>query len=311
MNNILVVGSLNMDIVNRVEKHPKIGETIKGISTSYYSGGKGSNQAVAASKLGANVKMMGAVGDDQYGKILLKSLNSYDVNIESVVTLNEPTGIAFITVDSSGENTIILSEGANKKITVDNLKEKLSFVNIDTLLVQNEINFDVTKFVIEEAHCKGIHTIYNPAPVLKLDSINYSHIGTLVVNVNEAEHLTGFQIINREDAFKAAKLLLDLGVSEVIITLGGSGSIYINQNNKCIYENAFKVDVVDTTAAGDTFIGAFSAVRGEESIENTLKIATVAAALSVTKTGAQESIPSIFETKNFLKQNQSFNARKL
>lgn len=166
---ILVVGSINMDIVNRVVKHPLPGETIKGVSSQYSPGGKGANQSVAAALAGGQVTMLGAIGTDPYGSELLQSLKQLHVNTHEILHKEGISGMAFITVDESGENTIILSEGANGTLSIRDIEERLDVLkDVDILLLQNEIPLDTTLFVLKKAHQQGVTTFFNPAPALEI-----------------------------------------------------------------------------------------------------------------------------------------------
>lgn len=306
MGNIAVIGSLNIDIVNTVSKRPLPGETIKALSTTYFPGGKGANQAVAASLSGANVNLIGAVGSDLYSSILIKSLNEHGVQTEHVLKKEGNTGLAFITVDETGENSIIISEGANGLLSVQDI-ENLLFVldDIDIIIVQNEISWSTTRFVIKTAFKKGIRVILNPSPaVSSLEIIPL--VDLLILNMTELESLMGNSVNSLSSAELALKELVSMGVSEIILTLGDKGSIYMNNAGKQIFTPAYKVKAVDTTAAGDTFIGSFaSKYMLEIPIEEKLLFSTAAAALTVSRKGAQTSIPTVEEIELFISRHHS------
>ncbi len=300
--NILVVGSINMDIVNRVGKHPLPGETIKGVSTHYSPGGKGANQAVAAALAGGQVTMLGAIGTDPYGSVLLQSLEDLQVKPHEVLHKEGTSGMAFITVDETGENTIILSEGANGAILISDLEERLDLLEgADILLLQNEIPLDTTLFVLKEAHQRGVKTFFNPAPALEIPEDAFSLIEYLILNETEIEVVTGIGIKTEESKERAIHWLIDKGVKKVILTLGEEGSHYYSKEESTIITPGFKVNAIDTTAAGDTFIGAFAAaIASGENSKESLLFATAASAITVTRHGAQNSIPRKKEIEELL-----------
>jgi len=306
MKKMLVIGSINMDIVNKVEKHPLPGETIAGLGVSYIPGGKGANQAVAAAKAGGMVTMLGAVGTDAFGKTLAESLRKYGVNIEDIITKDTSSGLAFITVDAKGENTIILSGGANTALAPEDLAPYLdSLENYRLVLLQNELHKSTNEWLIEEASKRGVPIFWNPAPAYKAPPALLAKIDTLIVNETEAEIMTGIKIKGENEAEKAAKLLMANGVRHVLITLGTNGSYFYGKNGEAVYTKAYKVQAVDTTAAGDTFIGAFAQAKlFDMPIKEGLQFAAAAAAIAVTRVGAQQSSPTSEEIKEFLKAEQ-------
>lgn len=303
MSSIVVVGSVNMDIVNAVEKHVQPGETIHGYGTAYSPGGKGANQAVAASLSGADVAMIAAVGTDGFGTELLGALTKYGVRTSSVCRKDGSSGLAFIMVDAKGQNSIILSSGANGQLTVgDVAAAEAELSHADAVLLQNEIPWAVTQHVIEYTHAKGIVSIVNPAPAVRISQEVLGLIHTLVLNETEAEAVSGQSVGNMEQAEHVAKGLLACGVQAVIITLGERGSIYVD-GAATIRTPIFPVKPVDTTAAGDTFIGAYAAsVTAGMPVEEALRFASAAAAIAVTREGAQASVPSREEVAEFLRR---------
>jgi ribokinase len=306
--NILVIGSINMDIVNRVVKHPLPGETIKGLGTSYSPGGKGANQAVAASLAGGQVTMLGAIGTDPFGLELATSLEKKQVDTKEIIKKDGTSGMAFITVDGAGENTIILSEGSNGKLSVKDVEERLHLLEeTDILLLQNEIPLETTLFVLKEAAQRQIQTYFNPAPALKLPQNVFPLIDFLIVNETEIEVVTGILIDTdtNETTEQAINWLMDHGVKAVILTLGEEGSLYHSRTEGRIFTPGFKVDAVDTTAAGDTFIGSFAAAKASgKKTKEALLFATAASAMTVTRHGAQNSIPLKNEIDMFLEVNK-------
>lgn len=301
MGFLAVVGSINMDIVNRVERHPLPGETIKGESTAYLPGGKGANQAVAAARAGARVAMFGAVGDDAFGPQLLESLGSAGVDTAGVARKKSHSGLAFITVNRAGENHIVLSEGANGLVTPEDLQQAWTLDGVRAVLLQNEIPWQTNRAAMERARAQGIRIVFNPAPAFPIPEETLPLIDTLVLNESEAELVTGLTVSRIDEAERAAKRLTASGVGEVIVTLGAAGSLYLARDGAPIVTPAFPVTPVDTTAAGDTFIGYYAAaLAAGEPAEKALRRASAAAALTVTRRGAQSSIPDDREVERFL-----------
>ncbi|MFD0672455.1 ribokinase [Cohnella sp. GCM10027633] len=303
MKNIVVVGSINMDIVNEVKKHPLPGETIHGLSTKYYPGGKGANQAVAAARSGGTTMMVGAVGEDAFSSELIASLADSGVNAEQVSRVPGNSGIAFITVDESGENSIILSAGANRQVRLDDRVESLNVLHaVDIVLLQNEIPWETNREVMKRACSQGARVLYNPAPAMKIPADVYPYIHTLILNETEIEVITGMPIGDDSLGAEAAiDSLLDAGIQSVILTLGSKGCLYKAAGSAAVSCPAFRVEAVDTTAAGDTFIGAFASSLAEgRAIPEGLRFASAAAAIAVTGEGAQASIPTREQIDRFL-----------
>jgi ribokinase len=302
MGNIVVVGSINMDIVNYVERHPLPGETIKGLHTEYMPGGKGANQAVAASLAGESVTLIGAIGQDGFGSELLKTIREAGITTETILKKEGSSGLAFITVDSNGENEIILSEGSNGKLMVSDIQHSLGIIKQSKVIVlQNEIPLETTTYAIKEAKKHGIHVCFNPAPAFKVPTDILAMVDTIILNETEAEILTGIKILEEIQAIQAAKYLIHQGVTNVILTRGINGSTFLDKQGTLIHMPSFNVETVDTTAAGDTFIGAYVASTFSRNIHESLRFASAAAALTVSRKGAQKSIPNLEETLNFLK----------
>ena len=303
MGGIVVIGSINMDVVNRVKEFPLPGETIHGNGTSYHGGGKGANQAVAASLAGAAVRMIGAVGTDAFGSTLLAGLGKFGVDTAGVRVKEGTSGLAFITVSDSGENTIILSAGGNGKLRPDDIAAD-QLEGADCVLLQNEIPWETNLHVMRLCRSLGVDVLYNPAPAssARLSGDVLGLVRTLVLNETEAEALTGLAVRGAEGAGRAAERLIAEGVGQIVVTLGREGSLYADAHGALVLTPAFPVEAVDTTAAGDTFIGAFAAARqaGGE-LSGQLRFASAAAALTVTRAGAQESIPAKEEIDAFLR----------
>jgi ribokinase len=303
MMSIVVVGSINMDIVNEVKKHPLPGETIHGFSTKYFPGGKGANQAVAAARTGGEVTMIGAVGDDAFAQVLIASLEESGIYVRNVLHKQGNSGLAFITVDEHGENSIILSAGANGLLKAEDIwGDQTFFDSTSIVLLQNEIPWDTNLKVMKEASKKGARILFNPAPAMKVPKELFPFIHTLILNETEAEVLTGLQIgYEYARAEAAITELLNSGIQSVILTLGSKGCLYMGSDRVIIACPAFQVKAVDTTAAGDTFIGAYACALMEgTAISESLRFASAAAAITVTREGAQASIPTKAQVNAFL-----------
>ena len=292
-----------MDFVIEVNKMPLPGETIIGKNFTLVPGGKGANQAYAIGKLGAEVSILGAVGNDEYGKKLLQNLNSVNVNVDNVITISEDnTGCAFINVDDNGENNIVVISGANNMITKETIDNNIELIKeADIIVVQLEIPLDVVSYAVKLAKNNNRLVILDPAPaVSNLSGDLLSNIDIIKPNETEIQILSGIEINTNEDIVKAAKILIDKGVKNVIVSLGGKGSILVTKDNVLSF-NAPNVEVVDTTAAGDSFIAAIakSLLDGKTLIE-AIEYAHIVSAMVVTKKGAQTSIPNQTEINEFI-----------
>ncbi|MCR2043704.1 ribokinase [Anaerosalibacter massiliensis] len=301
MKDILVVGSINMDLVINVDEMPKKGQTILGENFNQIPGGKGANQAVAVARLGGNVAMIGKVGQDNFGNKLIQTMNSDGVDTSFIKSEKDiSTGVALITVDRSGENSIVVAPGANYEIEkkdIDKAKKLIEYSKI--VITQLEIPIEIVEHTLSKAKENGKYTILNPAPAQVLDRDIIKNIDLLTPNETELEILSGISIKNEEDIRKAAQKLIDLGIKELIITLGDSGCIYVNKNTFKKYD-AYKVVPVDTTGAGDSFNAAIAVgLSHEKDIDEIIDFALKVGALAVTKEGAQSSLPYIDEVLDF------------
>jgi ribokinase len=305
MRNIVVIGSINMDVVNQVKWHPLPGETIHGLGTTYSPGGKGANQAVAAARAGASVRMLGAVGSDAFGQELLDTLRGYGIDTEWVRVKQGSSGLAFITVSQTGENNIILSAGANGAITVDDIVAAETVLEeADAVLFQNEIPWQVTSWAIKRAKALGKQVFFNPAPARAVTDNVLGSVDVLVLNETEAEVITGISVTGEGHAEAACAQLLQSGCKAVVLTLGTKGSVYMDGQGRRVVTPAFRVAAVDTTAAGDTFIGALATrLHPDGDLGEALRFASAAAAIAVTRRGAQASIPERAEVEAFLAEH--------
>lgn len=307
MSDIVVVGSLNMDIVTRVQRFPIPGETLHALNTSFFPGGKGANQATAAARLGisASVAMVGAVGGDAFGRELTQTLSQDGINVSGVqVVPDVATGVASITVDADGRNSILVSAGANVAFHWREAAEAVeTWDGCQVVLLQNEIATKTLEAAILSCAEQGMRVLYNPAPAAQIDDLLLRSVDTLILNEYEAQVVTGIVVSDDASAEQAASVLSNRGVRQTIITLGENGLLYRESSGTMLRLPAFTVQAVDTTAAGDTFIGAYAAAIVEgQAAAAALRFASAAAALSVTREGAQSSIPTRAEVAAFLEQ---------
>lgn len=290
---VLVIGSLNMDLVARVDNLPTVGETIFGKTFTRFHGGKGANQAIAAARMGAKVSMVGCVGDDYFGRELLSGLSENGVEASGVRSVSGSSGTALITVDEHGANTIVVVPGANSCVTLTDIDAGLAKFtgHPGILLLQHEIPDQVVRYAIEAAKAAGWLVILNPAPARELSPSVMHCVDIIIPNETEAEVLCGQSIRTVEDAASAGRELLAMGVGAVVITMGRQGALYCTREHTQ-HIPALPVNAIDSTAAGDSFAGTLAcAVAQGRTLEASLRIATAAAALSVTRSGAQPSLP--------------------
>ena len=298
--NIFVVGSINMDLVINTAIMPKEGETLSGNGFFTNPGGKGANQAVSISKMNGNALMVGCVGKE-FGIELLQTLNKYKVNTNFVKkNENISSGVAVIVL-SNNDNRIILDAGANYEITKDDVDKALKTAKQgDYVLLQLEIPLDIVLYTLKKGKELGLKTVLNTAPAKDLSKDTFKYIDLIITNQSEANYYTDIYPSDEKTALEAACKLANLGVKEVIITLGSKGSTYFD--GKEIHSvNAFKENVVDTTSAGDTYIGCLlTKLQNGLSMVEAMKCASAAAAICVTRKGAQMSIPFYDEVDNYL-----------
>lgn len=294
---ILVIGSTNTDMVVKTAHFPAPGETILGGTFLMNAGGKGANQAVAASRLGGNVTFITKVGNDIFGKTALQQFRSENIATDYVfVDEHSPSGVALITVDAHGENSIVVAPGANATLSPEDLDQAAAaFPASGLLLMQLEIPLPTVLDAAHRAVLNNIKIMLNPAPAIDLPDELLSQLFLITPNRSEAELLTGIKILDKITVEKAARQLLQRGVKNVVITLGSEGAFVAN-DAEAFFIASKKVEAVDTTAAGDVFNGAMAVSLCEDNdLQAAVAFANRAAALSVTRMGAQASIPTRLE----------------
>jgi len=305
---IVIVGSYNTDLMSKTPWLPKQGETVLGGPFKLGPGGKGSNQAVAASRLGAEVHFIGCVGEDYFGEIARNNFIKEKINIDYLkISRTNHTGMALILVDDkTAENMIVVAPGANMEINillVENARDII--VSADVVLLQLEISVEIVEYVVKMVYesNKAI-SILNPAPGKKLERKVWEKVSLITPNRSELELITNRSIVTVEEAEKAAQEVISVGVKNVIVTLGGEGALVVN-TDKTTYVPSYQVDIVDTTGAGDAFNGglAIALSEGKDLVEAT-KFANAAAALKVTKIGTAPAMPYREEVERFLKDYQ-------
>lgn len=302
MTQLIVLGSVNADHVLQVPSFPRPGETLVGSNYQVIPGGKGANQAVAAARLNAQIGFIACVGDDAFGINIRNAFAQDGINTDGVIIAdNTPTGIAMIQVSASGENSICLSAEANNKLTCEAIEPHLEKIrSANYLLTQLETPLEGIEYAARIAKENKTNVILNPAPARPLSDALLACVDVITPNETEAEVLTGITVTDNETAQLAANQLHLKGIEIVMITLGAKG-VWLSQNGRGELIPGFKVDATDTTAAGDTFNGAFvTGLLEDMPIEQAIKFAHAAAAISVTRFGAQTSIPTRQETDAFL-----------
>jgi len=299
MGKVVVIGSSNTDMVVNSPKMPAPGETILGGEFFVFPGGKGANQAVAAARANATVAFVAKIGNDDFGKNAIEGYKNENINTDNIfIDRNVPSGIAIIIVEeSTGQNSIVVASGSNNSLSVEDIEGcKKLIANADVVLIQLEINLDVVKTALKVAKQNGIKTILNPAPAQHLSDEILSLVDIITPNETETSILTGIETNNEVNIKKAALQLLKKVNEAVLITLGEKGVYYICKNGEESTIPANRVKAIDTTAAGDVFNGFFAAAISEEkSYSEAISWANKAASISVTRKGAQPSIPKLNE----------------
>jgi ribokinase len=298
---VVIFGSINMDLVVRVPRLPAPGETLIGHTFFTAPGGKGANQAVACARLGANTRMIGRVGDDVFGATLRDSLSAYGVDVARIGVSAGPSGVAVIAVDDAAENTIVIVAGANGVIGADDLAAlEGALDDAKVLLLQLEVPIAAVVAAAQAARRRGVQVILDPAPARALPPELYAVSDIITPNETEAAALVGFPVQDQQSAERAGQALLDRGVGMAVIKMGSKGA-YWTDGARSEFAPAFPVLAVDTVAAGDAFNGGLAtALEDGLPLDQAIRWGLAAGALSVTKSGAQQSMPARAEVERML-----------
>ena len=297
---VLVVGGISIDLVTFSKRYPAPGETIIGDDFQILLGGKGSNQAIAAALAGSHSALVSCIGQDLFSDFATTTLKEFGVDTRFVRSVEGPTGIAHIRVEASGENTIVVVPLANSKLHKDQIDEAFAKnKDIKALLLQLEIAFELNQYAITQAKERGITIILDPAPASNLDESFWAQVDVVTPNESEASALTGIEVVDQKSAEQAGTWFIDHGVKNAVITMGGSGVIWVTKDHVQHFPAA-PVQVIDTTAAGDAFAGYLGALISQgKDLESAIKLAVKAASLSVTKVGASPSLPTRAQVESF------------
>lgn len=300
MNKIIVIGSSNTDMVVRSERLPRPGESVIGGGFMMAGGGKGANQAVAVARMGHRVIFTAALGRDMFGDAAVSSYQRFGIDTSYIVRKDAPSGVALIMVDSAGQNSISVALGANNSLSTEDIRGVLEQVEKDDIvLLQLEVPMATVDAAVDIAAAKGARVVLNPAPAAMVSEQTLSKLYLITPNQTEAQTLTGIEVKDEATASLAAQVLCSRGVGRVVITMGNLGAYLYEEGRGEIIE-ARKVAAVDTTAAGDVYNGALCAALAEgKSLREALTFATKASAISVTRVGAQPSVPTREEVDNF------------
>lgn len=302
---IVVIGSSNIDLLMKMDHLPEKGETVTDAVFMQVYGGKGANQAVAAARAGGNVAFVNCVGEDAYTPQMVENYKNDGIDTKFVFKEKGiASGHALIMIGGEGMNYLSVAPGANYKLTPKKIDEALPVIEEAAMIVmQYEIPEETIKYVIDLANKKNIPVLWNVAPARAFDFLYIPKVNILVLNEVEAGFLAEMPVENEADAERAADVLIQKGVEKVIITLGSQGAFVVTNKEK-VSVPAYKVEAVDTTAAGDTFCGSFAVAMVEEkSLKESLQFASAAAAISVTRMGAQPSAPTRKEIDEFLEKH--------
>lgn len=300
MNKIICIGSSNTDMVVRSERLPRPGESVIGGGFVMAGGGKGANQAVAIARMGHKVVFAAALGEDMFGDEAIARYRQYGVDTSYIVRKKTPSGIALIMVDAAAQNSISVALGANSELSVADVMPALDLIEPnDIVLMQLEIPMETVAACVAVAAAKGARVVLNPAPAAEVSADVLSKLYLITPNQTEAETLTGIEVRDEQSARAAAEALRAKGVKRVIITMGGDGAL-LDDGGRVEMVPAFRVNAVDTTAAGDVYNGAICAALAEGcSLRDAMIFGSKASAISVTRIGAQPSIPTREEVDKF------------
>lgn len=307
MSKIVVIGSSNTDLVVNTDRAPEGGETVLGNGFAVNHGGKGANQAVAVSRIGGTVSFISKVGNDTFGSQMRRHYEDEGMDVSYVlVDALAPSGVALIIVDGKAENRIVVAPGANGNLAEEDIdKAGLAVEKSEFVLLQLEIPMTTVEYAVRMAASLGKKVIVNPAPACPLSEELLRDVYLITPNETEAGILTGITIVDNDSAIKAAEALLGLGVQNVVITLGEKGALVYNVEVS-MFVPAYQVKAVDTTAAGDVFNGALAVALSEgRTLPDAARFACAASAISVTRMGAQNSVPSRDELDNYININHN------
>lgn len=307
MSKIVVIGSSNTDLVVNTDRAPEGGETVLGNGFVVNHGGKGANQAVAVSRIGGTVSFISKVGNDTFGSQMRRHYEDEGMDVSYVlVDALAPSGVALIIVDGKAENRIVVAPGANSNLAEEDInKAGLAVEKSEFVLLQLEIPMTTVEYAVRMAASLGKKVIVNPAPACPLSEELLRDVYLITPNETEAGILTGITIVDNDSAFKAAEALFRLGVQNVVITLGEKGALVYNAEVS-MFVPAYQVKAVDTTAAGDVFNGALAVALSEgRTLPDAARFACAASAISVTRMGAQNSVPSRDELDNYININHN------
>jgi ribokinase len=305
---LVVVGSLNMDLVVQTPRIPKIGETVSGAEDlKLIPGGKGANQAYGSAMLGADVVMIGRVGNDAFGDTLV--LNLDNVKVDTRFITRDPdaaTGIALIMVEESGQNIIVVSPGANRRVSPEDVSQGESVIrSADVLLLQLEIPLETVTRAVEIARLYDVITVLNPAPAQHLPGKLLSSIDYIIPNETEMALLSEYEINTDNEIRQAASALRELGANTIVMTIGSRGAVLITEKEFTHFPT-FPIDPVDTTAAGDAFVASFAVALAEgKSLQEAVRFGNAAGALACTKLGAQPSLPDRDHLENLIRTSKA------
>lgn len=302
MKRVLVIGSINMDLVIKTHRLPKMGETVYGNNFAVIYGGKGANQAIAAARLGCEVDMIGAVGNDEYGRMLIENLKNNNVGTDGVKIVDTNSGIAVITV-YNGDNSIILDKGANAFVDIKMIDDNKELIEkSDIIVMQFEIPIEAVVYAAKLAKSLGKKVIVNPAPAAEIPEELYSCADIFIPNQYEAENILKTEIKSVGEGMKAVAKLKEKNIPNPIITMGSKGCVFIDKNDIGL-KKAYKVNAADSTGAGDSFIGGIcKGLSKGMPIEKCIEYATCVSAITVSRFGASASFPKASEVENFLEK---------
>lgn len=311
MNRICVIGSLNMDLVLKMQNLPKLGETLMVDDYDKIPGGKGGNQACSAARLGGKVTIIGAIGNDEYGSTLKEGLKKDGIDTSFIKKVGSSSGLAIITVDRDGNNTIAVVEGANSELTTKDIQNASEVIeHSDVLIAQFETPIEATVEAFRLGKKAECITLLNPAPYKKIPDALLRYTDIIIPNETEAYELTGIEVSDKGTGLIASKKILEAGVKKVIITMGKTGALLVSKDS-CELVEGYKVNAVDTTAAGDSFIGAIASMITQAHLEkdqeliSLIKYANLVASITITRLGAQSSIPTLTEVTSIGRQQTS------